>query len=420
MQGTPNPGRRAFITAGCVAGVGATVLTPVRAQTAVEECKGSVADALLLFEEILLDVQGVALTNAVQPVLDAGRECADSLETLTKLLDRLQKEICKPASSGPTTRMQKLVEEGGANAKILKASISSASEKEAALMIGMMSSLARDISEAAEDVQQECVLTPTGKTILLEIFSTVEKVRKVPANVRIVQEKYSETAQKIICRVKAVRQRIMAAATAVTRKDEKDVAVTRKAEKDVTDHIDAAVCLLHLLDDNAIDPKTRTATTIQPPQAFRITGHGEPNKAVTLPACDQADVCTPDYNPVPAGRPAQVLMNLLRGAEKVFKNPAAGVFQVAEFNPQGSQARLVAASYSGATALPADVGELLGLYCKPYTTWRRVAVTTAVGVARSVTAANSQDRINAINWIVYKLKCDEPSNRPELVRRLAA
>ena len=425
MNPVSRTGRRTFITRGCAVGIGIALAPQMRAQpNAADECKASVADALLLFDEILFDVQGEAITNAVKPVLEAGRSCANALETLTGLVEKLQKEICKPSSGSTTSRMQELVDVGSSNIKILKASLTSGSDRESALVIGAIGRIAEQIDQAAQDVRMKCVLTPQGETLLHEIFENVKKAKEIPDELRKAQDKYSTDTKRILCQVKAVRQCILGAATAIGLGTADPPSRSTAKFEEVRDNIQTAVCLLHKLDPEAVDPATTTGTsgtaTVKK-QPFKVTNpiaHQMTKRA--LPKCDDTTSCEWEAHPAPQGKPAQVLMQLLRGAEKVFQNPAAGYFEIS-LNTLERDASLIPASYRSPGVLPVPhVGDLLNAYCRPYTYARRAVLTTAVGIARASTTANSNERWNAIYWIVYKFKCDEPSNRLALVSALFA
>jgi len=376
---------------------------------------------LLLFDEILLEVQSQATTRSAEGAFGAARDCANALDHLAKLIDELKAQICKPGTGGAARRMQELVEAGSSNARLLKASFSSASEKEVGLMIGAIGAITRQIHEAAEEVETECevVLTTEGKKKLLEIFETVKTVRPIAEKVRLEQEKWGDKVKTILCQVKAVQRNMFGAAIASSKED----------IKKMDEYVDVAICFLKKLDDKAIDPGLAPSSVssgnlpIPSPKPSRsITpGSGNSTPPHEAPKCDESMDCEPDYHPPPPGRAAEVLMGLLRGTQIVAKNPAAGYFEVSQ-NSQGNKGSLFVASSDRRLAMfPAPhVGDLLERYCRPYTYVRRALLTTAVGIARAAHPAGSAERVRAINWIVYKLKCDEGANREQLAIELAA
>lgn len=418
-------GRRNFLTRTLAGSVAVAFALEGRAKAEYirdETCKVTLADTLLLFVDLLLDVQQRAIIKESEKTFVTARQCQAALCELSKKIDELKDEICKSPTSRRAQQMQNLVETGRMNAQMIEASASSVDTKFASLATSL-DTINGLINQAAQDVETECkfIITEKGKLILGEIWALVKSNSTICGEITRNQELFSKNVRHIRCQIGLVEHFIFQAATAIMDKD----VIALKA------NIEGAIKILLEVDTDAKDqtvddpsPNDTYVPAPKPPQASGASSSAKPKRTATNQSAAMDDQCTWDIPPpAPPGNPTEILIGLLRGTLVLFEHPAMGRpqnLQGAKMEQDGRRALFVLASAHNAPAmLPEDIGTLLDNYCQPYTYFRRGVLTLAVDVAWASYRKEPGKRLDSIWWTISKMKCKGQSNPGELARRLA-
>jgi len=419
--------RRTFLGQAIVGGVASTLIITSTAHGNDEKTceERPFADLLLLFMELLFDVQGKVFYKAARATFQPARDCEKTLCELSKKIEELKAEICQSPTSKRAEQMRDLVEAGRINAQLLE-KISGASEAKFASLTAALNTINSLVENAAKEVQTECkfVLTEKGKRLLLDIIELIEKNSWICTKITASQKTFAEDVDVGRCRVRTVQHYIFDAAEAAAHKN---------FEK-FDQSIDNAITMLLTLDSSVKDQRVNTAAPVEPLDRSKTGKETDPIDSSKTDSADTsmgASDCMPEkVSPLPPGNPAEILIGLLRGTQELFKNPEARPKVTRNQDPGADEKRAlfktVAAhssrertSSNSKPLLAEDIGTLLGKYCKPYSYYRRAKLTLAVDVAWTIYRNDSEKRLEAIWWTILKLGCPAGSDPGALAKELA-
>jgi len=401
-----------------VGGVASTLTATTAAQVSDEKkCEERpLADALMLFMELLFDVQQSAIVKAAEATFKPARDCEKTLCQLSERIDALKAEICESSKSKRAQQMRDLVETGRVNAQLLEKSSGASPAKFASLAVSL-NTINSLIDDAARDVEIECkiILTEKGKRLLLEIIKLIDLNRWICTRITESQQVFASDVDLARCRVRAVQHYIFEAADAITHNN----------LPKLDENIDNAVRTLRLLDSSVADQPVNTnapvePSNLKPAKEVDSIDHSD-TPSVVKPAV--AVDCMPEKpSPLPPGNPTEVLIGMLRGTQELAKNPAARP-QVTWNHDSGRDERRVlvksVAAHSRRAMLAENIGTLLDTYCKPYTYYRRAVLSVGVDVAWTTYRNNPGKRAGVIWWTLSKIGCPAGSDPTTLVSKLA-
>ena len=372
------------------------------------------ADLLLLFMELLFDVQAKVFHKAAEATFQPARDCEKTLCELSKKVVELKAEICQSPTSKRAQQMRDLVEAGRINVQLLgKTSASEAKFTSLAVSLNTINSM---INDAAKEVESECkfILTEKGKRLLLDIMDLIEQNNWICTRITASQKTFAKDVDAGRCRIRSVQHYIFEAAEAITNKDRE------KFDKS----IDNAVTTLLLLDGTVQDQKVNIAAPVEASSNSKSQDIDSTDRS----KMDSDDTgqglvdCMPEkVSPLPPGNPTEILVGLLRGTQELSRNPDARP-KVSWKEDSGADEKRVRFKTVAAHSRrePAeDMGTLLHNHCKPYTYFRRAKLTLGVDVAWTIYRSDPAKRLAAISWTIYKLGCPAGSDPSILANKLA-
>jgi hypothetical protein len=417
-------GRRGFLARVFAGGVGTAFAldAPVAARPVAETCKASAADAFVLSTELLGEVLGDAIYNASKPPLQRAKVCAEGLEKLNAKLGELERELRGPKGE-PANRVRELVNTGRLNVQLLREAVGKSDERVVAL-VGVLNSVHEGLDEAAKEVEEKCKfgLTDKGRTLLSEAVKLAQEYKPAAAAVDAGQKAYHDNVLQLQCAATKARHAISRAATASS---EGNLAL-------MDAEVDRAVSQMKTLDPSVKDPDAPPTPGAPPepddpptPDASEPSPTPTPEQGATgLPASGQTDECkSPERQQRPSGSAAQVLVELLRGGQKLARNPDVvnRLLNASATRGRGERpVMFVRASARSAPAVPLqDYGTLLSNYCEPDSWGRRILLASGVGAAWLQHPDDRGKRLKMIRWVIYELGCEGRSEVSTLAGQLA-
>src|SRR6266498_5315631 len=170
-------GRRTFLGNSVALGVCASFSPLSSHAVAAEmepECKPSVADALILYLDLLIQVQSEAFSAAAVGILKAAKDCSDLLDKLYEKIDRLQEALRDSPARAQANQMRNSVNVARAHVDLIKASIGSAHSGNLALA-STLTFIKGQIEKASVELPQETVLiSQKAKVLIDEVIQLVQ------------------------------------------------------------------------------------------------------------------------------------------------------------------------------------------------------------------------------------------------------
>jgi len=181
----PLHGRRDFLTRSFAGGIGASLSlgnqAPGNLQTS-EACSVSPSDSLVMFIDLIGQVESTALIEKAKILVEAAVRCRTDFEELNKLVNELEAELKQSRSSTQARQLRELSEASLASARVVTASLSH-SERSAYATLSPLIAVAQHIEKSAQDLlpDKENMLSRKASQI---VNSIVKKIVTVATRLR--------------------------------------------------------------------------------------------------------------------------------------------------------------------------------------------------------------------------------------------
>src|ERR1051325_3142384 len=129
-------GRRSFLTRSVIFGAGVGLLASTEsasAATAALECQASAADSLVMYIDLLRNVQSEAFVEAATIIDTAATSCYQTLDTLYEKVKLLQTELRRTKAQSKVQEVRNALEVGRAHRAAARASFAPSRGASAAL-----------------------------------------------------------------------------------------------------------------------------------------------------------------------------------------------------------------------------------------------------------------------------------------------
>jgi hypothetical protein len=341
-----NHGRRSFLAHSVAFGIGTSLTTKGIGASSMEtiECKPSAADALILYLDLLIQVQAVAFLDASRGLISATKNCSTTLDDLYRKVDLLETEMrAHPRSAAKTEHLRHVVGWGKGQANFLKAAANL--PPDGALPVAAMVTVGQQIYRAAQDLKASADITLSRKAqeLLEDIMKTVKDFREVPDETERAAEEYQLKLTEIRKAIAAIRNDLFAASMSAADAEMADSDEKRKAAKTETlNKLDSVIGRLQTLKAGSSQPHLNTLTQD------------------SVPATD-------------------LLIAMIQGTKQVIENPA--IVQLADKPPRG-QVRFLTASLGSSGSMPVSlfsrVQQAIENHCPRGTTMRTLWVSNLI------------------------------------------
>lgn len=248
----PLLGRRRFVTGSLTFGAGIGLLAPVTkasSSTSAVECQASAADSLILYLDLLRNVQSQAFTDAAAKIIPATTNCYITLDSLYEKVLLLQKELRPTRAQGQIQEMQRAVEMGKAQMDAIRTSF--AHSRGASALLGQTLDFVRgQVSQAAQDMLPagKITLSPKAKKLLEEVMVIVSKSHDVPQQTQRAVDVHQQRVNEIATLTNAIRDDLFAASEAAADADfSSSPAEAQRAKLTAAQKIEAACTKLEQL-----------------------------------------------------------------------------------------------------------------------------------------------------------------------------
>src|SRR6185295_6608707 len=178
-------GRRNFLTPSIAGGFGGSfslgTQTPAGKHLS-EDCKVSPSDSLVMFIDLIGQVESTALIDKAKILVEAAFRCRTDFEELNKLVKDLESELKQSRGSTPARQLRELAEASLASARVVTASMTHPN-KAAYGTLSPLIAVAEHIEKSAQDLlpDKENVLSRKASQI---VNSIVKKIVTVATRLR--------------------------------------------------------------------------------------------------------------------------------------------------------------------------------------------------------------------------------------------
>jgi hypothetical protein len=375
-------GRRTFLARVMGGGVGAAFMTNEGAMAHIEtdaECKPSAADSLILYLDLLTEIQFQAVKDQYTKVVILLKSCQQVFDEVYEEVKILEAELNKSKLKSQARQIRELAETGRASARLMRDYLGISGSVEYA-SLNTLSIVSEQVAHTAQNLlpEGEVMLSAAGVSALNKIIGLVNEYKKQQSKATTSQVDHREALNDIHRKIVRIRELLFSASYAIAGADEPGVNAARAGnlKSQANDSINQAIKLLNEL-----------------PQA-------KP---------EQAD----------AAQPRDTFVTLLHGTQKWISNPAAAEISYARGSDQaifvqvGSYTR-----FTGLNERRQRVRSALNIHCGPSSILRTLYCLTLV-IPIWVLFPSPTDRLPLIEDVLDLFPCPSGGSKTDLASTLA-
>jgi len=224
LHGESHYGRRVFLArmcAGAVATPSAFAVGADRAGRDYDPCKASAsaADTLILYLDLLNDVQFLSVKDVYDAAIATLKACEDVFNEIYKEVEALAKELRKSKHQAEVKDIRSLVEAGKANLRLAKSYVG-VSGNIAHTSFATLALLTEQVGKKAEDIPDgPILLSAEATTILKRIISLVRDFKSSQAAASAAQATHQDALTPIYNKIKVIRDLMVQASVYITDAD---------------------------------------------------------------------------------------------------------------------------------------------------------------------------------------------------------
>jgi hypothetical protein len=217
-------GRRTFLTRLAAGGVGASLVSgkQVRASAETDDtCKPSAADSLILYLDLLSEVQFQAVKEKYLGVVGLLKSCERVFDEVYKQVKILEAELNKSKLKTQARQIRDLVEAGRANARLMRDYLGVSGRVEYA-SLNALTIVGERVAQTANALlpEGELVLSAAGAAALREIVRLVKTYKEVQGKASVAQVDHTDALNLIHNQIAKIRQLIFSSSEAIANADE--------------------------------------------------------------------------------------------------------------------------------------------------------------------------------------------------------
>lgn len=177
-------GRRTFLARMMAVGVGAALIPNEKAIAGAEtqdECKPSAADSLILYLDLLSEIQFQAVKNLYTKVVVLLKSCQQVFDEVYEQVKILEAELNKSKLKSQAKQIRELAEAGRANARLMRDYLGISGSVEYA-NLNTLAIVSERVAQTAQNLlpEGEVVLSASGVAALNKIINLVKTYKMDP------------------------------------------------------------------------------------------------------------------------------------------------------------------------------------------------------------------------------------------------
>jgi hypothetical protein len=287
-------GRRTFLTGLVAGGVGSSLVLGKQVGATTETdvtCKPSAADSLILYLDLLSEVQFQAVKDKYQVVVGLLKSCQQVFDEIYAQVKVLEAELNQSKLKTQARQIRDLVEAGRANARLMRDYLGISGRVEYA-SLNALTIVGERVAQTASALlpQGEIVLSAAGAAALKKIIDLVKSYKEDQGKASVAQVDHTEALNTIHKQIARIRELIFGSSQAIADADDTNLVPKREAELRTTaiKSLNDAIAILKQLPakpEPGVKPAKDTMVTLlegtqkwisNPPAAGSFgAGHGQ-------------------------------------------------------------------------------------------------------------------------------------------------